>query len=79
LLAICDRLVELGPGGGEAGGRVIAVGTPRELARDPASVTGPWLFADPLGTPASAATRSRAASKRRRVGARAGEVGEGDR
>jgi excinuclease ABC subunit A len=79
LLAICDRLVELGPGGGEAGGRVIAIGTPREIASDPASVTGPWLFADPLGTPASATTRSRAASKRRKVGARAGEMSEGDR
>ncbi len=43
LLAACDRLVELGPQGGEAGGRVIAAGTPEELARDPASVTGPWL------------------------------------
>ncbi|MCZ6597714.1 MAG: excinuclease ABC subunit UvrA, partial [Planctomycetota bacterium] len=43
LLAACDRLVELGPGGGEAGGRVIATGTPREIAANPHSVTGPWL------------------------------------
>ena len=43
LLSICDRLVELGPGGGQAGGRIIARGTPAELATDPASVTGPWL------------------------------------
>jgi excinuclease ABC subunit A len=43
LLAICDELVELGPGGGEAGGRIVARGTPAELARDPASVTGPFL------------------------------------
>jgi len=43
LLSICDRLVELGPEGGAAGGRVIAAGTPREIARDPASVTGPFL------------------------------------
>jgi excinuclease ABC subunit A len=48
LLTICDRLVELGPGGGEAGGRVIATGTPREIEKDPASVTGPWLFAEPV-------------------------------
>ncbi len=39
LLNVCDELVELGPGGGEAGGRVIARGTPAELARDPRSVT----------------------------------------
>jgi len=78
LLAICDRLVELGPGGGEAGGRVIATGTPRELAANPASVTGPWLFADPLSTGAKPAKRPRAASVRREV-ARASEVVEGDR
>jgi excinuclease ABC subunit A len=47
LLGICDNLVELGPGGGEAGGRVIARGTPAELAADPASVTGPWLKSSP--------------------------------
>jgi excinuclease ABC subunit A len=46
LLAICDRLVELGPGGGEAGGRIVATGTPAELARDPASITGPWIRAE---------------------------------
>jgi len=33
LLASCDWLIEMGPGGGPAGGRVIAQGTPRELAR----------------------------------------------
>jgi excinuclease ABC subunit A len=43
LLAICDELVELGPGGGEAGGRIIAQGSARELSLDPASITGPWL------------------------------------
>ena len=59
LLELCDRLVELGPGGGEAGGRVIATGTPAELARDPQSVTGPWL------TQPAASRRRRGA---RRVG-----------
>jgi excinuclease ABC subunit A len=32
LLAACDWLVELGPGGGPDGGRVIASGTPESLA-----------------------------------------------
>jgi excinuclease ABC subunit A len=32
VLARCDRLVELGPGGGPRGGRVIAAGTPEQLA-----------------------------------------------
>ena len=43
LLAACDRLVELGPGGGAAGGRLIASGSPAELAASDESVTGPWL------------------------------------
>ena len=43
LLEVCDRLVELGPEGGEAGGQIIASGTPAELAVDKASVTGRWL------------------------------------
>jgi excinuclease ABC subunit A len=34
VLACCDRLVELGPGGGPDGGRVVAEGTPEELAAD---------------------------------------------
>jgi len=33
LLACCDWLVELGPGGGPEGGRVIANGTPQDLAK----------------------------------------------
>jgi excinuclease ABC subunit A len=33
LLASCDRLIELGPGAGPKGGRVVAAGTPERLAR----------------------------------------------
>ena len=43
LLALCDELWELGPGGGRAGGEIVAHGTPRELAGDPRSITGPWI------------------------------------
>jgi excinuclease ABC subunit A len=38
-----DHVIDLGPGAGVHGGTVVAVGTPEELARDPKSVTGPWL------------------------------------
>ncbi len=51
LLRICEGLVELGPGGGEAGGRVVATGTPAELASNPDSITGPWLVPDPIVCP----------------------------
>ena len=42
LLARCDRLVELGPGGGPDGGRVVAAGTPEEVAAG-AAATAPYL------------------------------------
>ena len=38
-----DHVIDLGPGAGVHGGRVVAVGSPAELAASPASVTGPWL------------------------------------
>jgi excinuclease ABC subunit A len=38
-----DLLVDLGPGPGAHGGRVVASGTPAEVAADPASVTGAFL------------------------------------
>ncbi len=38
-----DHLVDLGPGAGEHGGHIIAAGTPAEVAKDPASLTGQYL------------------------------------
>ncbi len=38
-----DHLLDLGPGAGEHGGHVIAAGTPAEVAKDPASLTGQYL------------------------------------
>jgi len=43
LLAAADYLIDMGPGGGPEGGRVLAAGTPAEVAHDAGSVTGPWL------------------------------------
>ncbi len=39
-----DHVIDMGPGGGEAGGRIIAAGTPEAIAADPASVTGRFLL-----------------------------------
>ena len=38
-----DYLVDLGPGGGKSGGRIVACGTPEQVAADPASITGKYL------------------------------------
>jgi excinuclease ABC subunit A len=38
-----DWIIDLGPEGGEGGGRIIAEGTPEEVANNPASYTGRYL------------------------------------
>ena len=38
-----DHVIDLGPGGGSNGGRIIATGAPDEVQRSPESVTGSWL------------------------------------
>jgi len=43
VLADADHLIELGPEGGDAGGRLVAQGTPEEVARARGSVTAPYL------------------------------------
>jgi excinuclease ABC subunit A len=42
-MASADWLVELGPEGGDAGGRIVAEGTPEQIAANPASHTGHYL------------------------------------
>ncbi len=43
VIANADWVVDMGPGGGEQGGRIVAVGTPEQIASAPGSVTGRYL------------------------------------
>jgi excinuclease ABC subunit A len=43
VIKCADRLIDMGPEGGEEGGMVIAAGTPEEVAGEPASHTGDFL------------------------------------
>ena len=38
-----DYIIDLGPDGGDRGGRIVAKGTPEEIASNPASYTGDVL------------------------------------
>lgn len=38
-----DHVVDMGPGAGVHGGKIVAEGTPAELMANPKSITGPWL------------------------------------
>ena len=42
-IARADYIVDLGPDGGDAGGQLVAVGTPEEVSRNPKSLTGQYL------------------------------------
>jgi excinuclease ABC subunit A len=43
IIKSADRLIDLGPEGGAKGGRIVAMGTPDDVARNPASYTGRYL------------------------------------
>ena len=43
VIKACDWVIDLGPDGGDGGGRIIATGTPEQIATNPESVTGDYL------------------------------------
>jgi excinuclease ABC subunit A len=43
VIKTADWIVDLGPGGGNKGGRIVAAGTPEEVAAVPESATGEYL------------------------------------
>jgi excinuclease ABC subunit A len=43
VIKVADRIIDLGPEGGDEGGRLIAAGTPEQVAQKPESYTGQFL------------------------------------
>jgi excinuclease ABC subunit A len=60
VIKTADRIVDMGPEGGDEGGLVMGTGTPEEIAATPGSVTGDFLREL---LPAPAAPRRRRARK----------------
>jgi excinuclease ABC subunit A len=38
-----DYIIDMGPGGGEEGGRIVAAGTPEQIRNTPSSITGKFI------------------------------------
>jgi len=49
-MAAADHIIDMGPGAGAHGGRIIAKGTPKQVMADPASLTGKYLRGETLVT-----------------------------
>ena len=43
VLKTADHIIDLGPGGGDSGGEIVAEGTPEQVAANPRSATGEYL------------------------------------
>ena len=43
IIANADYVIDMGPGGGEYGGRIVAAGTPQQIMANPESITGKYL------------------------------------
>lgn len=78
VIKTADWIIDLGPEGGAGGGQIIATGTPEEVSKNPASITGKYLGAmlKPRKRVAKAASatvasdagsKPKATSRRRRV------------
>jgi excinuclease ABC subunit A len=69
VIKTADHVIDLGPGGGVNGGRIVVVGTPEDVAAEPKSFTGQYL--KPLLERASVQPMKRQASKSKTRSSRA--------
>jgi excinuclease ABC subunit A len=70
VIKCADRLIDMGPEGGEEGGLAIAAGTPEEVAAEPASHTGRFLaeLLIPPSNGSNGAGPAKSAQRKRRAG-----------
>src|SRR6202167_2213830 len=73
IMRTADRILDLGPGAGENGGKLVAEGTYEEILRNPASLTGRYL-SDDLRIQVPAVRRQPGASQIRIKGVRANNL-----
>ena len=68
VLKTADHIIDLGPGGGDSGGEIVASGTPEEVAANPKSATGEYLarMLPAPRTPVARVTGKRIATPRQR-------------
>ena len=66
VIKLADWVIDMGPEGGDGGGRVVGMGRPEEIASNPASHTGHWLktVLSDVAVPISAAKRVAAKTAR---------------
>ncbi|GAT75152.1 excinuclease ABC subunit A, partial [Ehrlichia ruminantium] len=43
VIKTAEYIIDMGPNGGDEGGRIIATGTPQEIIENPQSITGQYL------------------------------------
>jgi excinuclease ABC subunit A len=70
VIKVADRIIDLGPEGGDEGGRLVATGTPEQVAANADSHTGQFL-AELVEPAARATAQSRSSTSRRRATAAA--------
>jgi excinuclease ABC subunit A len=65
VIKLADWVIDMGPDGGDGGGRLVAMGTPEEIMQVKESFTGQWLRKTEAGRPKTEANDQRPAARGR--------------